>query len=310
MILVTGGAGYIGSTLVCDLCEKGAPVVVFDDLSTGKKRFVDPRAQFVQGDITKVEDFKKLQSFSITAVVHLAAKISVAESMSIPGLYQRVNIEGTKNVLNFMKQQNIRKLIFPSTAVVYGVPDYVPLDEDHPLRPVNIYGETKLVSESDIRDFADKNNIEHIIFRFFNVAGDSGISYDHSSHYNLFPALLYALKHPTKKFSIFGNDYDTPDGTAVRDYIHVSDISTACQQALVSTVSVTFNLSTGQGSSVQQVRDAFVKVAEVDIPTVVQPRRAGDAPCFYASAAKAQQTFGWQPQFNLEDMVRSSLASL
>ena len=308
-ILVTGGAGYIGSACVAALCEAGHAVTVFDDLSTGQADKVSPEATLVEGDITDAAAIAAVcASQQFDAVMHFAAKKAVGESESNPSLYFITNVTGTINLLQAMEVNHIPKLIFSSTAAVYEPPATDTLfTEATPTKPKSVYGETKLIVEEIIKSFARTGKIEsYAILRYFNVAGDAGLNYREDAAQNVFPIIARSLKEGTP-FSIYGTDYDTKDGTCIRDYIHLKDLVTAHTKALMADGSGVYNLGTGTGYSVRELVAAFN--AELPSPLVVKesPRRPGDAPVVVADATLAERELNWTPEHTLSEMVRDTL---
>lgn len=308
-ILVTGGAGYIGSACVAALCEAGHAVTVFDDLSTGQADKVSPEATLVEGDITDAAAIAAVcASQQFDAVMHFAAKKAVGESESNPSLYFITNVTGTINLLQAMEVNHIPKLIFSSTAAVYEPPATDTLfTEATPTKPMSVYGETKLIVEEIIKSFARTGKIEsYAILRYFNVAGDAGLNYREDAAQNVFPIIARSLKEGTP-FSIYGTDYDTKDGTCIRDYIHLKDLVTAHTKALMADGSGVYNLGTGTGYSVRELVAAFN--AELPSPLVVKesPRRPGDAPVVVADATLAERELNWTPEHTLSEMVRDTL---
>ena len=308
-ILVTGGAGYIGSACVAALCEAGHAVTVFDDLSTGQADKVSPEATLVEGDITDAAAIAAVcASQQFDAVMHFAAKKAVGESESNPSLYFITNVTGTINLLQAREVNHIPKLMFSSTAAVYEPPATDTLfTEATPTKPMSVYGETKLIVEEIIKSFARTGKIEsYAILRYFNVAGDAGLNYREDAAQNVFPIIARSLKEGTP-FSIYGTDYDTKDGTCIRDYIHLKDLVTAHTKALMADGSGVYNLGTGTGYSVRELVAAFN--AELPSPLVVKesPRRPGDAPVVVADATLAERELNWTPEHTLSEMVRDTL---
>lgn len=310
-ILVTGGAGYIGSACVAELHRKGYEVVVFDNLSTGQVQALPENVPIVVGDITDKEALHKLcQQYNFVAVVHCAAKKAVGESEQNPSLYFYTNLLGSLNVLSVMEEFAIPQIIFSSTAAVYAPPLSIePVTESSPLEPVNVYGQSKLMVEQLIKEYARLGKIkQYIIFRYFNVAGDTGLLYQEVNAQNVFPLLASAITSG-QTFYIFGEDYETKDGTGVRDYIHLNDLVKAHLLALEGEVSGIFNLGSGQGFSVRELINEFEAVYGEDLKVEIAPRRAGDPALLVAESSQAEQKLGWQAQSNLKEMVESTLAS-
>ncbi|MDP6570873.1 MAG: UDP-glucose 4-epimerase GalE, partial [Candidatus Marinimicrobia bacterium] len=259
-VLVIGGAGYIGSHIVLELCDQGTPVVVFDNLSSGCKENIDDRATFIQGDILNNTDLKNCFNQPYRAVFHFAALKAAGESMEEPQKYATVNISGSINILNQMVESGTPSIIFSSTAAVYGEPEYIPVDENHPLKPINFYGYTKLQIENQLEWFSKLKGIKYAVLRYFNAAGydpEGRIVGLEKNPANLLPIVMEAAIEKRSHIEVFGNDYDTPDGTGIRDYIHVSDLATAHVKALQylseSGKDLVVNLATGEGYSVLEV---------------------------------------------------------
>lgn len=309
-ILVTGGAGYIGSACVAALVRDGHKVTVFDDFSTGQEQHVAPEAVTIRGDITdRAAIYEAVARDSFDAVMHFAAKKAVAESEASPTLYIQNNVVGSTHLLAAMAEYGVPQLIFSSTAAVYQPPSTnQPVTEDTAIRPVNVYGATKHMVEQLIQQYHRTGQLQRFsILRYFNVAGDAGLGFQEQNAQNVFP-LLAAAATTKRPFNIFGTDYDTPDGTCVRDYIHLHDLVDAHLKALNSETSDTYNLGTGTGYSVRELIQAFNSV--LPTPLVVQEaeRRLGDPALLVADGSKAKRTLGWQPTKTLEDMVESTVA--
>jgi UDP-glucose 4-epimerase len=308
-ILVTGGAGYIGSACVAALLKAGHSVTVFDNFSTGQSDKVPPAATIIDGDITDPEAIDAaLGSASFDTVMHFAAKKAVGESEAHPSQYFATNVVGSFQLLQAMERHQVPQLIFSSTAAVYQPPvSDAPVTETTPTQPMSVYGTTKLMVEEMIASYARTNKLaQYTILRYFNVAGDAGLQYQEHNAQNVFPILSESIKTGAP-FHIFGTDYDTRDGTCVRDYIHLIDLVDAHVRALSSTKNATYNLGTGTGYTVQELVDMFEKSSGKKITTVASPRRAGDAAVVTASAAQAKADLDWQPQHTLQEMVQSAL---
>ena len=303
--LVTGGAGYVGSHAARALSEAGHTVVVYDSLVTGHRDAVRWGA-FVPGDL---QDREKLSAVlgaqSFDGVLHFAALIQVEESVREPDLYWRNNVEGSRCLLDAMEAAGVGTIVFSSSACVYGEPEQVPIAEDHPLRPDNPYGDTKLAMEQEI---AGREAIRGVCLRYFNAAGahpDGSMGEDHQPESHLMPLLLKA--GPGHPMQIFGSDYPTPDGTAVRDYVHVWDLADAHVAAMdylqAGGGDLVANLGTADGFSVLQVVDAVDRVTGWRPPTEIGPRRAGDVAQLVASRQRATDVLGWEPRLGLDDIV-------
>ena len=314
-VLVIGGAGYIGSVAVKKLIEQNNEVVVLDALYTGHRMAVNPKAKFYQGDIeNKFLVSQILRKEKIEAVMHFAAYSLVPESVQKPLKYYDNNVSGMISLLEAMKDAGVNYLVFSSSAATYGIPKKLPITEDSPLNPINPYGETKAMMEK-IMHWADKaDGIKSIALRYFNVAGaasDGSIGEDHSPETHLIPNILKSAISGDGKFTIFGNDYNTKDGTNVRDYVQVEDLIDAHLLALKHLVTTNksdvFNLGTAHGYSNLEILQAARKVTNVEIPYTMGPRRAGDPDSLVADSTKARTILGWQPQHeSAEDVMASA----
>mgnify|MGYP005838045539 CR=1 FL=1 len=306
-ILVTGGAGYIGSAAVKKLIELGHNVLVVDNLSKGKKELVDDRAKLLIGDLVN-KDFinSALQGSRVDAVMHFAAYKAVGESMEQPVKYSD-NINGFVNLLNAMVGSNVKKIIFSSTAAMYGQPKYVPVDEEHPLDPQNFYGYTKLAGENLLNWYSRLKGINGISLRYFNIAGDTGLNYIDPEAQNVFPIIMEALAGKSDKFIIFGDDYDTPDGTCIRDYVGINDLVEAHIKALALNKSEIINIGTSKGVSVLELVNEFSRTYGKDVPYEIGARREGDVAKLTASYNKAKKLLGWEPTESLQDMIQSTI---
>lgn len=310
-LLVTGGAGYIGSVCVEFLLDAGHEVTVFDNLSEGHASAVDSRARFVRGCLSDPEDLVvALNSSGAEAVLHFAAFALVGESMTDPGKYFRNNVANGLNLLQAAVGAGVRKLVFSSTCATYGQPERVPMDESLPQRPINPYGESKLMFEHMLEWYRTIHGLEFVALRYFNAAGASPrFGEHHRIETHLIPNLLKVALGQSPEASVFGDDYPTPDGTCVRDYIHVLDLADAHMRALEPGKSGFFNLGNGGGYSVKQVIETCERVSGRRIPVSVKPRRPGDPPKLIASAEKARRDLGWVPKYpRLDDIVASAWA--
>ena len=308
-ILVTGGAGYIGSVCVEDLLNRGHNVTVFDNLTEGHKNAIDRRAKFVQGDLADKPALSDLMGTDRPeAVMHFAAKALVGESMQNPYKYFYNNVSCGLNLLHAMVENGVKRFVFSSTCATYGIPETVPIDELAPQKPVNPYGESKLIFEKILRWFDEIHGVTFASLRYFNAAGATeAFGEDHRIETHLIPCVLQVPLGKREHAQVFGTDYPTPDGSCIRDYIHVADLAQAHALALEVKKSDFFNLGIGGGVSVLEVIDACKKVTGKDIPVVKQPRRPGDPPRLIASAGKAQEFLGWRPKFEqIEDIVSSA----
>lgn len=310
-VFVTGGAGYIGSACVEELLNAGHTVTVFDNLTEGHRAAVDPRAQFVQGCLGDRElVLNSVRSAKAEAVIHFAASALVGESMTNPAKYFRNNVGNGLNLLEAAKECGVRKFVFSSTCATYGVPERMPMDETLPQRPVNPYGESKLMFEKMLLWFEQLHGLEFVAFRYFNAAGATAkFGEDHRVETHLIPNVLKVALGQKEQCEIFGTDYPTPDGTCVRDYIHVLDLAQAHMLALQPGKRGFFNLGNGEGYSVREVIDTCQRISGKPIKALEKPRRAGDPPRLVAAAGKAHSELGWKPQYpKLEQIVASAWA--
>lgn len=311
-ILIIGGAGFIGSHVNKRLNEAGYSTVVFDNLSRGNRSAVI-KGSFIQGDLGDPAAVKKvLNSRRFDAVMHFAALTDVGESMVKPLKYYRQNVINTIVLLEEIMAARPCPLIFSSSAAVYGIPEYIPLDEQHPCRPINPYGATKKVMEDLLIDCSNASDkFTFCALRYFNAAGgdpDGQIKIVRQTENNLIPIVLKNLINNNLSATVFGNDYDTPDGTCIRDYIHVMDLAEAhllaMEKLLNGSKSMIYNLGNGSGFSVLEVLNAIQKVTQIQIDVKIGPRRAGDPPALLADASKARDLLGWTPRYpSLEAMV-------
>lgn len=313
-ILVTGGAGYIGSHTVAALLERGEEVVVVDNLQTGHREAVLGGA-FYEGDLRDKAFLDQVFAENkIEAVIHFAANSLVGESMQKPAKYYDNNVFGTLTLLEAMNTAGVNKIVFSSTAATYGEPEKVPIEETDRTEPTNVYGETKLMMERMMSWFDKVLGIKYVSLRYFNAAGahkGGKIGEDHQPESHLIPLVLQTALGQRKHIAIFGDDYATEDGTCVRDYIHVSDLADAHLRAVdylrKGEESNVFNLGNGTGFSVKEVIETAKKVTGLEIPVVMEPRRAGDPAVLVASSTKARSVLGWEPKYtNLEDVIASA----
>jgi UDP-glucose 4-epimerase len=308
-VFVTGGAGYIGSVCVEELLDAGHAVAVFDDLSEGHRPAVDSRAQFIRGDLAdRGAVTTALRESGAEAIIHFAASALVGESMTNPAKYFRNNVANGLNLLEAAVEARVRKFVFSSSCATYGVPDRVPMDEELPQRPVNPYGETKLAFEKMLRWFGEIHGFEYVAFRYFNAAGASRkLGEHHRIETHLIPNILKVALGQKPQCEIFGTDYPTPDGTCIRDYIHVTDLAQAHILALAPGKQGFFNLGIGEGCSVREVITACERITGKKIAAVERPRRAGDPPRLVAMAGKAAREFGWKPKYpGIESIVATA----
>ena len=317
MILVTGGAGYIGSHLVMALLEKGEDVIVFDSLELGHAETIETlkkygNLKFVKGNLKNLDEIRGAFLVNkIDSVVHFAAYSQVAESVKNPQKYYYNNVYGTLNLLNAMLEFGVKKIVFSSTAATYGEPVYTPIDEKHPQQPINPYGNSKLMVEKILDDYDKAYGLKSVRLRYFNVAGADSkarIGEWHEPETHLIPNVLKAKED--KVFKMFGTDYDTKDGTCVRDYINVEDLAQAHIKALeyLNDGGKTnfFNLGTTEGNSVKEVFTACEEVKGTTIPLEICPRRGGDPATLVADNKKAKEILGWIPQHDLKDCIKSA----
>ncbi|MDA1277689.1 MAG: UDP-glucose 4-epimerase GalE [Verrucomicrobia bacterium] len=298
-VFLTGGAGYIGSVCVEELLNAGHSVTVFDDLCEGHRSAVDERAMFVPGDLSnRVAVYHALKESNAEGVVHFAAAALVGESMTNPGKYFGTNVAGGLNLLDAAVNLRIKRFVFSSTCAVYGPPESVPMTEDLPFRPINPYGESKRMFERLLSWYGTIHGLEFIAFRYFNAAGASErFGEHHRVETHLIPNVLRVALGQSESCAVFGTDYPTPDGTCVRDYVHVSDLAQAHMLALTSEKSGFYNLGSGVGFSVREVIKVCEKITGSQISAIEKPRRPGDPPRLVASAEKAIRELNWKPNF-------------
>lgn len=323
MILVTGGAGYIGSHCVLDLLKQGYEVVIFDNLSTGHIETVNKLqnlrlkgrvADFINGDLTSKSDIDNcFKSYKIDSVIHFAAYSLVGESVVNPSKYYYNNVFGSLNLLSSMVENNVGKIVFSSTAAIYGEPEYIPIDEKHPKNPINTYGTTKLTVERIMDDFDKAYGLKSVRLRYFNVAGadeSSLIGEWHEPESHLIPNILKSTFAGRKTFTVFGDTYETKDGTCIRDYINVSDLIDAHVLALKyldrGGETNFFNLGTKSGDSVKDVFNECEKVTGKIISVCVADKREGDPCSLIADNSKAKEVLGWMPKRTLNDSIKTA----
>src|SRR5215470_13134465 len=311
-VLVTGGAGYIGSVVTSQLLRQGFEVVVFDNLGNGRKNAVPSNANLVIGDIGDSATLRELfRSQRIDAVMHFAASIEAGESMKVPEKYFRNNTANSLTLLEAVVAHKVPRFVFSSTAALYGTPDRTPIEETDPLHPTNVYGESKLLVERMLEWFHRIHGLRYASLRYFNAAGASGEQgEDHRPESHLIPLILDVALGKRDHVSIYGTDYPTPDGTCVRDYIHVSDLASAhllVLEALRTTDKLIYNLGNGRGFSVREVIEAVRRVTGHAIPVKESPRRPGDPAVLVASSERIKKELGWRPEYaDLESIVRSA----
>lgn len=310
-VLVVGGAGYIGSHMVKMLLSAGHEVVTLDNLSSGHRDAV-LGGVFIEGDLADTNCLNQVfTDYHPDAVMHFASYIQVGESVRKPDIYYRNNVTNTLNLLDTMLKFDVKKFIFSSTAAVFGEPDYVPIDEAHPNRPLNPYGRSKLMIEQVLADYAKAFDFRSVCLRYFNAAGadpEGQLGERHDPETHLIPLILQAASGRRENIHVFGRDYDTPDGTCIRDYIHIVDLCSAHLAALEyldrGGESDRFNLGNGSGFSVQQVLDAVQKVSGREVCVIDGPRREGDPARLVADAKRARQILNWKPVYTeLETIV-------
>jgi UDP-glucose 4-epimerase len=304
-ILVTGGAGYIGSHIVQLLCEQDQKVIVYDNLSLGRRENIHPKAELVVGDIQDKGKLSKVLSGEIDIVFHFAAWKAAGESMTDPGKYATNNIAGTINLLNCMLENKVQFFIFSSSAAVYGDPQYLPIDEKHPKQPTNYYGYSKLAIEENLAWYSRLKNIRYAALRYFNATGydvKGIIRGQENNPANLCPVVMEAACGMRSSMQVFGNDYDTPDGTGVRDYIHVSDLADAHLLAMEYLMrerrNLVVNLGTGEGQSVLDMIGMAEKITGKKVNYKIVGRREGDPPKLWASSELAAKKLGWKAKYS------------
>ena len=319
MILITGGAGYIGSHTAINFLNAGYEVVIFDNLENGHIETVNVLKQigkvhFIKGDLRNLQDIEYVfKNYDIDTVIHFAGFIQVEESVKNPSKYYRNNIIGSLNLFDSMVSNNVKKIVFSSTCAIYGEPVYTPLDENHPKKPINPYGKTKFMIEEILEDYDKAYDLKSIKLRYFNVAGaDSQIRIGewHEPETHLIPNILKSVFEKNNTFKIFGTDYNTPDGTCIRDYVNVEDMAMAHLQAYLylkeNMVSDVFNIGTENGVSVKEVFKIAEKITENHIDVEYEQRRSGDAAILYANAEKAKSILKWKSKKTIEDSIKTA----
>ena len=315
-ILVVGGAGYIGSHVVKALRDAGRQPVVFDNLSTGLRENLFPEIPFIHGDLLIPEQVRAAMR-GIRSVIHLAALKAAGDSMLEPERYALHNLNGTVNLLHAAGTAGVRHFVFSSSAAVYGEPQYLPLDENHPTEPANFYGQTKLQIEMLLSWFSRLRNMRYAGLRYFNAAGydpDGEVRGLEKEPNNLLPLVLETLLGWRENLEVYGTDYDTEDGSCIRDYIHVSDLADAHLRALSfleeQDEDLVLNLGTSKGISVLEILDVAKKVSGMDLPVILSDRRPGDPAVVLASAEKAERLLEWSPAFSdVETILKTMLAA-
>jgi len=312
-VLVTGGAGYIGSHVVLDLINAGHDVVIMDDMSLGCEENIHPDAEFVKGCTLDEGILDDVMAQNIDAVVHLAAFKAAGESMTNPEKYSRNNLNGTTNVLNAMMEHDVKIFVFSSTAAVYGYPEYLPVDEAHPLKPINYYGHTKLAIEDMLKWYGELKGLKFAALRYFNAAGydiNGRIHGLEKSPQNLLPIVMEVASGQRSSMDVFGDDYDTKDGTGVRDYIHVNDLASAHVSALEylqENDSFTVNLATGVGYSVKDVIKEAEAISGNSIKYNIVDRRPGDPAELIAASKAAGELLGWEAKYSDLNTILKSM---
>ncbi len=315
-LLVTGGAGYVGAHCCKLFAQAGWDVVVFDNLSTGWRDFVQ-WGELIEGDLLDEQAVDKaIADVKPDAVAHFAALSLVAQSVTSPELYYRNNATGTLNLIEAMTRHGVGKFLFSSTCATYGKPVRTPIDEDHPQAPINPYGASKLVVEMLLRDYAAAHDFEYVALRYFNAAGadrDADIGERHEPETHVIPLAIRGARSDEYTFTILGDDFETRDGTCIRDYIHVEDLADAHKRSIEYLMnggkSNVFNLGTGNGTTVKEIADAVERVSGKPFNRVIGPRRAGDPAALFADANRAKDVLGWVPQHSdIENIVKSAWA--
>ena len=312
-LLVTGGAGYIGSVVAARLIADGHEVTVLDNLERGHRSAIPEGAAFVEADLRDPDATTRALAPGFDAVLHFAALALVAESVAEPELYERTNVDGTRNLLDAMRASGVERLVFSSTCATYGEPDVIPIEEGTPERPVNPYGSTKLEVDRMIGAECAENGLGGISLRYFNVAGAHGpYGEDHEPETHLIPNVLAVALGRRPHVEVFGTDYPTQDGTAIRDYIHIEDLATAHVLALDAIEPgrhEVLNLGSGTGFSVREVVEAARRVTGHPIPVEEAPRRSGDPPQLVAASARIRERLGWEPaKPGLDEIVADAWA--
>jgi len=313
-ILVTGGAGYIGSHTVKQLIKNNYDVVVLDNLSRGHKEAVHSKAKLLNCDLLNYDNLlNTLKNEKIDAVIHFAAFAYVGESTEKPDIYYRNNVVGSYNLINAVKELAIKYFIFSSTCSVYGNPLQIPISEEESIKPINPYAKTKKAVEFLLEDFTEAYDLKYVILRYFNAAGsdpEAQIGESHDPETHLIPLVINTALGKRDKIKVFGNDYNTPDGTCIRDYIHVDDLADAHIKALEYLVNggkyEVFNLGTGEGYSVLDIINAVENITNLKVNYEIVERRAGDPAILVADNKKAIEILNWNPKYNLNDIITTA----
>jgi UDP-glucose 4-epimerase len=312
-VLVCGGAGYIGSNMTAMLADKGYNPVVYDNLSKGHRGAIQD-VDFVEGDLADYELLVKvLKDYKIDAVMHFVAFIEVGESVAQPLRYYKNNVSNTQNLLSAMEACGVDKFVFSSTAAVYGMPDNVPISEDEPTKPINPYGESKLAVEKMLGWQSNAGKLSYAVLRYFNACGagkDGRLGEDHRPESHLIPLIIQAALGKREDIKIFGTDYPTPDGSCIRDYIHIEDLCSAhilALEQLGGNKELVYNLGNGKGYSVREVIEMVKKVSAIDFKVTESDRRPGDPARLVCDSSRAKKELGWEPKFGeLEEIVRTA----
>ena len=308
-ILVAGGAGYIGSACTEYLLDRDYEVTVLDALYTGHRDAVDPRAKFVKGDLAERGELIELcKREKFDAVMHFAAFSLVGESMKDPSKYFRNNLANAINLADAAVESGVEAFVFSSTAATFGIPESVPITEESSQKPINPYGESKLCFEKVLQWYSEIYGLKYAALRYFNAAGATEVhGEDHRPESHLIPLVLQTIRGKRDKFMLFGDDYDTPDGSCIRDYIHILDLAQAHERALYAKESGHYNLGTGTGLSVFEIIRAAEEVTGKKLNFEVVPRRPGDPPRLIAGSGKARKMLGWKPEFeNVSSIIESA----
>jgi len=311
-VLVTGGAGYIGSHLVRSLLENGFEVVIVDNLLRGHKKSIPDKVKFYKTDLGDKANLKKIfRENNIDAVLHLAGFIEIAESMSNPKVFYENNVISSLNLLNAMLEFGVKKIVYSSSASIFGIPSIIPVGENNKKNPMNVYGMTKLIVENIMKDYDVAYGMKSICLRYFNASGAGyGIGEDHNPESHLIPLVLQVALGKRENVFIFGTDYKTRDGTGVRDYVHVIDLAgahiLALKKLLKENKSERYNLGSGRGYSVKEVIQTAERITGKKIPFIEKDRRKGDPPFLIADSGKIRKELGWTLKFGLREIIESA----